>query len=56
MKVLKVETINLPDNDNRPPNVIPMPMKAYDGTLSFDQSEALHEMFDDPEAFNEREE
>lgn len=34
MKVLSVHELTLPDNDNRAPNVIPIPRRTFEGVMS----------------------
>jgi hypothetical protein len=34
VKILDVRQITIPDNDNRPPGVIPMPMRMYEAQMT----------------------
>lgn len=53
MKVISLHEINVPDNLNHAPNVVPFPEALFDGVLSHDQHEDWLDAFKDPDAFNE---
>lgn len=54
MKVLKVKTLTIPDNDNREggATVVPLPKPSFTGVLDYDQHQDWLEAFNDPEYFN----
>ena len=41
MQILRVETISVPDNDNRPVDVIPIPQQSFEARASYEVHEEL---------------